>query len=106
MSYVCGMITLESNIDTKNLEKVAFILKTIGHPVRLSIIGLLADNDQISVNQISEKLNREQSLISHHLNNMKLKGILESTRQGKSHFYSIKLKEVLTVIDCMSKCNI
>jgi len=100
------VIVLENEIDKDKLEKVAFILKTIGHPVRLGIIGLLANNSQISVNEISDKLDCEQSLISHHLNNMKVKGILESTREGKSHFYSIKLKEVLTVIDCMSKCNI
>ena len=100
------MIVIENKIEMEKLEKVAFILKTIAHPVRLGIIGILANNNEISVNEISEKLNCEQSLISHHLNNMKVKGILESTRQGKSHFYSIKLKEVLTVIDCMIKCNI
>jgi ArsR family transcriptional regulator len=106
MTYVCDMITMENEIDKDKLEKVAFVLKTIGHPVRLGIIGLLANNTQISVNEISEKLNCEQSIISHHLNNMKVKGILQSTRVGKSNYYSIKLMEVMTVINCMSKCNI
>jgi len=88
------------------LEKVAFILKTIGHPVRLKILSLLPDNERMSVNDISERCEVEQSLISHHLTNMKLKGVLQSERDGKSVYYSIKLIEVLNVIDCMSKCRI
>lgn len=92
--------------EQEKLEKVAYILKTIGHPVRLKIISLLAENNRLSVNEIGEKCEIEQSLVSHHLNNMKLKGILQSEREGKSIFYSVKLDEVLHVIDCMSKCSI
>lgn len=97
------MVTLIEEQD--KLEKVAFILKTIGHPVRLRILSLLSENQQMSVNEISQKCEVEQSLISHHLTNMKLKGVLQSERNGKSIYYSIKLTEVLNVIDCMSKCN-
>ncbi|MEQ6122217.1 metalloregulator ArsR/SmtB family transcription factor [Reichenbachiella sp. MALMAid0571] len=92
-------------INSEKMEKVAFILKTIGHPVRLGIISLLADTEALSVSDICDKLNIEQSLISHHLNNMKLKGILSNRREGKCILYSLKLKEVLTVVDCMAKCN-
>ncbi|MDA0196327.1 MAG: metalloregulator ArsR/SmtB family transcription factor [Bacteroidetes bacterium] len=94
------------SISQEKLEKVAFILKTIGHPIRLGIIGLLQEHQKLSVNDICEKLGVEQSLISHHLNNMKLKGILRSEREGKYIFYFVNLEEVLTVISCMSKCNI
>ncbi|MEO9804943.1 MAG: metalloregulator ArsR/SmtB family transcription factor [Reichenbachiella sp.] len=97
---------VSTEIDTKKIEQVAFILKTIGHPVRLGIIGLLAKEEELSVNEICQSLGVEQSLISHHLTNMKLKGILSSKREGKSIRYSLELKEVLTVIDCMSKCNL
>jgi len=93
-------------VSQEKLEKVAFILKTIGHPIRLGIIGLLDEHQRLSVNDICEKLAVEQSLISHHLNNMKLKGILKSEREGKNIFYSVNIEEVLTVISCMSKCNI
>lgn len=90
----------------ENLEKVAFVLKTIGHPVRLKIIILLSMYESMTVNDIVEKCDTEQSLVSHHLNNMKLKGILESRREGKHIYYSVKLQEVLNVIECMSTCKI
>jgi len=93
-------------IETEKLEKVAFILKTIGHPVRLAIINRLAINEQMSVNDICETLHLEQSLVSHHLNTMKLKGILTCSKEGTSRYYSVALAEVLTVIGCMEKCKL
>ena len=95
-----------TEIGTEKMEKVAFILKSIGHPVRLGIIHLLSQNKEMSVNDMIEELGIEQSLLSHHLTNMKLKAILDSRREGKNIYYSLKLKEVITVIECMSKCEL
>ncbi len=95
-----------NNLDTEKLEKVAFILKTIAHPLRISIISLLVANEKLCVNEICELLNSEQSLTSHHLSNMKLSGILGSVREGKNMYYFLKLKEVVTVITCMNKCEL
>lgn len=92
-------------IDAKKLEQVAFILKTIAHPVRLAIVDLLDKNKKMAVNDIAEQLGLEQSITSHHLNNMKIKGILQSERQGKNMYYSIKLEEVIKVIACIESCD-
>ena len=95
-----------NNLDSEKLEQVAFILKTIAHPLRISIISLLVSNDKLCVNEICELLGSEQSLTSHHLSNMKLSGILGSAREGKNMYYFLKLKEVVTVITCMNKCEL
>lgn len=95
-----------NNLDTEKLEKVAFILKTIAHPLRISIISLLVANEKLCVNDICELLGSEQSLTSHHLSNMKLSGILGSVREGKNMYYFLKLREVITVITCMNKCDL
>ena len=92
--------------DPEKLEKVAFILKTIAHPLRISIISLLVDNEKLCVNDICSLLESEQSLTSHHLSHMKLSGILGSERQGKNIYYFLKLTEVVTVINCMNKCEL
>lgn len=96
---------LKAEVDIKKLEFVAFILKTIAHPLRIGIIDLLTRNEKLCVNDICEKLGSEQSLTSHHLSNMKLKGILNSSRDGKNIYYSLKLKEVVEVINCMNRCQ-
>ena len=95
-----------NNLDQEKLERVAFILKTIAHPLRISIISLLVANEKLCVNDICGLLSSEQSLTSHHLSNMKLSGILGSVREGKKMYYYLKLKEVITVISCMNKCEL
>ncbi|MBT2557600.1 helix-turn-helix transcriptional regulator [Hymenobacter sp. ISL-91] len=87
------------------MEKVAFILKTTAHPTRIAIVQLLAQQEGLSVTDISETLQVEQSLLSHHLTGMKLKGILSSTREGKNIFYSLKMREVVDVIQCLASCT-
>ncbi|HHG84248.1 MAG TPA: transcriptional regulator [Bacteroidetes bacterium] len=91
-------------LDKDKLEKAAFILKTIAHPLRLGIVQLLGENEQLSVSEICQYLDCEQSLVSHHLNIMKLKGVLASARSGKQIFYHLHLREVLTIITCVQGC--
>jgi len=95
-----------SDLDPEKLERVSFILKTIAHPLRISIISLLVTHDKLCVNDISSMLKSEQSLTSHHLSNMKLSGILGSIREGKNIYYYLKMQEVVTVINCMNKCEL
>lgn len=92
-------------LDTKKLEKVAFVLKTIAHALRLGIVQLLGQHVQLSVSEICAHLACEQSLVSHHLNIMKLKGVLSSERKGKQVFYFIELQEVLSILSCMQGCS-
>ncbi|MET4105177.1 metalloregulator ArsR/SmtB family transcription factor [Hymenobacter sp. UYP22] len=96
---------VEMNLSIEKMEKVAFILKTTAHPTRIAIVQLLAAQESLSVNDISERLNIEQSLASHHLSGMKLKGILSSSRDGKNVFYSLKMREVVDVIQCIAACT-
>jgi DNA-binding transcriptional ArsR family regulator len=92
-------------MNTETLEKAAFILKTIAHPTRLAIIDVLYKNDQLSVNEICKSLNMEQSIISHHLINMKVKGLLKATKLGNNVFYSLKERNLSQIIACVNNCN-
>ena len=93
-------------LDSKKLETAAFILKTIAHPVRIGIVELLTREKRLSVGEICEKLGTEQSLTSHHLLIMKLKGIVSAKREGKNIFYSLKMKEVEKIITCIETCEV
>jgi DNA-binding transcriptional ArsR family regulator len=87
------------------LEKAAYILKAVAHPVRLAIIQLLENEESLSVNQICEAVICEQSLISHHLINMKLRGILKSNKEGLNMYYSLKERDVSNIIKCIENCD-
>jgi DNA-binding transcriptional ArsR family regulator len=97
--------SIDMGLSIEKMEKVAFILKTTAHPTRIAIVQLLAAQESLSVTDISEKLTIEQSLLSHHLTGMKLKGILSSTREGKNIYYSLKMREVIDVIQCLAACT-
>ena len=89
----------------EKLERIAYILKTVAHPTRLGVVHLLEQHPQLSVSAICEMLGLEQSLTSHHLQNMRLKGILSVKREGRSMMYSLKEKDVSLIIECLENCQ-
>ena len=103
MLYLCCMIT---TTDNRKREAAAFILKTIAHPVRIGIVDLLSHHEKLSVNEICEKIDCEQSLISHHLANMRLKGVLSYSKEGKNVYYALRMPEVTKVIECIENCDV
>ncbi len=92
-------------LQKQKLEKAAYILKTIAHPTRLAIIQLLNYKGKMGVNDLCKNLECEQSLVSHHLSNMRIKGLLKTEREGTSVFYSLKEKDLLKIISVIEKCN-
>lgn len=96
--------TMNQELVTK-LERIAYILKTVAHPMRLGIVHLLEQHPKLSVTEICEMLGSEQSLTSHHLQNMRLKGILSVKRDGRSMMYSLKERDVSLIIECLDNCQ-
>lgn len=97
---------MEEQLDLDRVEKIAFVLKTIAHPMRVGIIDLLNEHDKMSVNDITAYLGLEQSLTSHHLANMKMKGILGSKREGKNIFYFLRMKEVVDLVKVLEDVDV
>ncbi|MFC2102696.1 ArsR/SmtB family transcription factor [Bacteroidota bacterium] len=91
-------------IQQEKLEMGASMLRAMAHPMRIAIIELLTANKRLSVTEIYEKLNIEQATASHHLNILKNKGVLESKREGKMIFYSLKHEKVKEIISSMDRC--
>lgn len=93
-------------VNQNELEKAAFVLKTIAHPTRLAIIDYLGKEGRKKVSEICTDLGLEQSLASHHLNTMKLKSVLGSEREGKNMYYYLKLHEVTQILNCIDNCKL
>ena len=93
-------------LDIDKLEMAASKLRAIAHPMRIAIIDLLTANPKLTVTQIYEQLNLEQASASHHLNILKNKGLLDSKRDGKMIYYSLKETHLTQVIECIDRCNV
>ncbi|MCJ8164541.1 metalloregulator ArsR/SmtB family transcription factor [Pontibacter sp. E15-1] len=100
------MSSLKIRIDQNKLERTANVLKCMAHPMRLSIIDLLEQRDRLTVSQLQEVLQIEQSLLSHHLTNMRDKGILSTQRQGKNIFYFLADASISSIIACIQGSKI
>ncbi len=82
----------------------ASMLRAMVHPMRIAIIELLTANKRLSVTEIYEKLSIEQPVASHHLIKLKNRGILESKREGKQIFYSLKHEKLKEIINSLDRC--
>ncbi|MBN2680878.1 MAG: helix-turn-helix transcriptional regulator [Bacteroidales bacterium] len=93
------------DLDIEKLEGAANMLKAIAHPMRIAILSFLEDGNSLTVSEIHARLKIEQSTTSHHLGILKDKGVLQSKREGKNTYYSLKHESLSKIIDCLGQCN-
>ena len=86
-------------IDIEKFEKVAGNLRSLAHPVRIAIIGLLDDNP-MNVTSIYKKLQLKQAVTSIHLQILGDNGFLSKRADGKSTVYSLKKNALLKILEC------
>ncbi len=94
-----------ATLDTNKMDEAAYTLKAISNGTRLCVISLLSEQEELNVGQLVDHLKCEQSLLSHHLTDMRAKGILNCRRDGKNCYYSLKNKQIVQIIDCIKSCN-
>ena len=94
------------DLDIEQLENTANMLKAIAHPMRIAIISFLEDGKKLTVTEIHNLLQIEQSTTSHHLGILKDKGVLASKRDGKNTYYFLKHEKLSQIINCVSLCNV
>lgn len=95
-------MAIEKLVDEeKRTDRAAYVLKAVAHPLRIKIIQMLNEHKELNVSTIYKNLNAEQSLISHHLINMRDKGILDIRRSGKNIYYFLVDDAVSNIIDCI-----
>jgi DNA-binding transcriptional ArsR family regulator len=92
-------------LDTDKLETASNMLKAIAHPMRIAILKHLEGGKKLTVTEIHQLLDIEQSTTSHHLGILKDKGVLCSKREGKNTYYFLKHDILSQIVDCLSKCT-
>lgn len=96
---------VSKKIDRARFEEAAYLLRALANETRLCVIMQLSQTTEKSVTELMEGMNCEQSLLSHHLTDMRAKGILTCRREGKNSFYSLKDKRTANVLRCLMQCN-
>lgn len=76
--------------NTKSFEQLSNVLALAGNEVRLKIMFLLEEQNELCPCDISDILGMTVPAVSQHLRKMKDGGIIEARRSGQTIFYSLK----------------
>ncbi len=90
--------------DKEKLQRVAKVMRTISHPMRLLIVELLLEHKRLPVKAIYESLGISQSNASQHLKLMEQADILLSQREGAMVYYSVVSKGMAQLLSAACQC--
>jgi predicted transcriptional regulator len=79
----------KTEIYTEEQNKLASLLKVLGHPARVAILQYIIHQKACICNDLVEELGLAQATISQHLKELKNIGIIKGSIDGKSVCYCI-----------------
>lgn len=79
----------KTEIYTDGQNKLASLLKVLGHPARIAILQYIISKKACICNDLVEELGLAQATISQHLKELKNLGIIKGSIEGKSVCYCI-----------------
>jgi len=74
------------------------LFSALADETRLQIVLLLINQGALPVQEISRRLGKSQSLISHHLNCLRNCGVVKVERRGKYSYYFISSEEITNIV--------
>jgi DNA-binding transcriptional ArsR family regulator len=72
------------------IRELAQVFKLLSDETRLRILFYLAQNNELHVTDLCTRLGQSQPAVSHHLALLRVSGLIESRREGKHNFYSVR----------------
>jgi DNA-binding transcriptional ArsR family regulator len=72
------------------VRELAQVFKLLSDETRLRILLYLAQNNELHVTDLCGRLGQSQPAVSHHLALLRVSGLIESRREGKHNFYSVR----------------
>ena len=83
-----------------NAVEAASFLKAVSHEGRLMILCHLADGET-SVTELEKLLSSRQAAVSQQLSRLRLEGLINPRRDGKTIFYSLSDNKARKLIETM-----
>ncbi|TAG06967.1 MAG: ArsR family transcriptional regulator [Cytophagia bacterium] len=97
-------MVLNERIEASKLLSAVNMLRVIAHPVRLAIVDLLTENEQMTVLELQEALNLEQAIASQQITLLEDKGVLISKKVGRNKYVSLRFPKMINIINCLENC--
>lgn len=84
----------------RNASRASNFLKAVGHEGRLMILCHLATGEK-SVTELEDLLSARQAAVSQQLSRLRLEGLIEPRREGKSIYYRLtddRSKQIMEIV--------
>lgn len=91
------------SIEDEQIQDMTLIVKAMAHPVRLGVLLALDEYGALSVKDMCEMLEVEQSLLSHYLSQMRQARMIDARRQGKHIYYVMTFKNFKKLFGVIQK---
>lgn len=85
-----GSLTSMPQVSDQAVRHLAHAFKLMSDETRLRILLYLAQNGELHVTDLCNRLGQSQPAVSHHLALLRVSGQIESRREGKHNFYSVR----------------
>jgi DNA-binding transcriptional ArsR family regulator len=79
-----------SGLSEQSLRELSNVFKLLSDETRLRILAYLAENQELHVTDLCDRLGQSQPAVSHHLALLRVSGLIEPRREGKHNFYSVR----------------
>ncbi len=83
-------LTAMPPVSEQAVRDLAQVFKLLSDETRLRILLYLAQNQELHVTDLCSRLGQSQPAVSHHLALLRVAGLIESRREGKHNFYSVR----------------
>lgn len=80
----------KTDIYTDEQNRLASLIKVLGHPARIAILQHIIDQKACICNDLVDELGLAQATISQHLKELKSIGVIQGSIDGKSVCYCIE----------------
>ncbi len=84
------MLTEMPPISDQAVRDLSQVFKLMSDETRLRILLYLAQSGELHVTDLCTRLGQSQPAVSHHLALLRVSGLIESRREGKHNFYSVR----------------
>ena len=85
-----GRMRSDSPVSDTSIRELTNVFKLLSDETRFRILIYLAENRELHVTDLCERLGQSQPAVSHHLALLRVSGLIESRREGKHNFYSVR----------------
>jgi ArsR family transcriptional regulator len=82
--------TTTPSVSEQSIRELSNVFKLLSDETRLRILTFLAQNNELHVTDLCERLGQSQPAVSHHLALLRVSGLIEPRREGKHNFYSVR----------------